>query len=509
MERGAVRGTADGGAARMGASLVDGANREEETVVVRQRAQLEFAGLRHNPDPDPNPKLPAPTGTVRGAGQETADGGAAEMDASLADGANKEEGATGKRQPVAARAVRGAVPPTADGGAAEMGTSLVDGANKEEGAADREQHAKLENWKTGKLARQHGADKEEGAADREQHAKLENWKTGKLARQHGAAAAGGPEVEAQRRSKRRRPHEQVSLLEGVHKVWRRPEPHSKWLQRRPGVRLRQEHQPWLRVDDVEYGWLHEGHHEEEDSTVSCQVMQQLEWKECTVGDVVSLDLGMGDDQWVVQARVVAEATPSFVLGTGVCRDLFAGGWKVDESHWLLGAEDNAAAPTQVEDDLLLQDVVEADSEYDGEEEQELEAFWDGLVRDHQRFAVEGDEPGGLITGREHAPQQELLREVWRDAVAGLTQDLSGLPSGPAYATPADNPEEFLRKVQEFRPGEIHRRVEAWRRLDPQIDREVMDWIENGFEVPRKARLGCDCAMAKQHGSIRMLFNGCC
>jgi hypothetical protein len=40
-------------------------------------------------------------------------------------------------------------------------------------------------------------------------------------------------------------------------------------------------------------------------------------------------------------------------------------------------------------------------------------------------------------------------------------------------------------VQEFRPGEIHRRVEAWRRLDPQIDREVMDWIENGFEVPRK------------------------
>ena len=231
----------------MGASLVDGANREEETVVVRQRAQLGFAGLRHNPDPDPNPKLSAPTGTVRGAGQETADGGAAEMDASLADGANKEEGATGKRQPVAARAVRGAVPPTADGGAAEMGTSLVDGANKEEGAADREQHAKLENWKTGKLARQ-----------------------------HGAAAAGGPEVEAQRRSKRRRPHEQVSLLEGVHKVWRRPEPHSKWLQRRPGVRLRQEHQPWLRVDDVEYGWLHKGHHGEEDSTVSCRVMQQLE-----------------------------------------------------------------------------------------------------------------------------------------------------------------------------------------------------------------------------------------
>ena len=201
MERGAVRGTADGGAARMGASLVDGANREEETVVVRQRAQLEFAGLRHNPDPDPNPKLPAPTGTVRGAGQETADGGAAEMDASLADGANKEEGATGKRQPVAARAVRGAVPPTADGGAAEMGTSLVDGANKEEGAADREQHAKLENWKTGKLARQHGADKEEGAADREQHAKLENWKTGSAAWGCGGRRSGSGSTAAQQKAK--------------------------------------------------------------------------------------------------------------------------------------------------------------------------------------------------------------------------------------------------------------------------------------------------------------------
>ena len=427
---------------------MDGANREGGTVVLRQGTQREFAGLRPNPDPDPNPKLPTPAGAVQGAVQTTADGGAAEMGVSLVDGAEEEEGAAGGRQPASAGAVQGALKTTADGGAAEMGASLVDGANKEEEAANGEQRTKLGNWKTGKLAQQ-----------------------------RGAAAAGGPEVEAQQRSKRRRPHEQVALLEGVHKVWRRPEPHSKWLQRRPKVRLRQEHQPWLRVNDVEYGWLHEGHHGEEDSTVSCRVMQQLEWKECTVGDVVSLDLDMGDDKWVVQARVVAEATPSFVLGTRVCRDLFAGGWKVDESHWLLGEEDGKAAPTQVEDDLLLQDVMEADSEYDGEEEQELEAFWDGLVRDHQRFAVEGDEPGGLITGREHAPQQELLREVWREAVAGLTQALSGLPSGPEYATPADNPEEVLKKVQEFRPGEIHRRVEAWRRLDPQI------WVAMGRTLP--------------------------
>ena len=172
-----MQGTADGGAARMGASLVDGANREEETVVVRQRAQLEFAGLRHNPDPDPNPKLPAPTGTVRGAGQETADGGAAEMDASLVDGANKEEGATGKRQPVAARAVRGAVPTTADGGAAEMGTSLVDGANKEEGAADGEQRTKLENWKTENWLSSMGPTRRRGLLT---GSSMQNWKTGKL-----------------------------------------------------------------------------------------------------------------------------------------------------------------------------------------------------------------------------------------------------------------------------------------------------------------------------------------
>ena len=153
---------------------------------------------------------------------------------------------------------------------------------------------------------------------------------------------------------------------------------------------------------MEYGWLHKGHHRE-DSIVPCQVMQQLEWKECIVGEVVSLDLGMGDDQWVVQARVVVEATPSFVLGIRVCQDLFAGGWKVDESHWLLGEGDVAQALTQVEDDLLLQGVMDADSEYDSKEDRELEAFWDGLVRDHQHLAVEGDDPGGLITGREHTP----------------------------------------------------------------------------------------------------------
>ena len=35
-----VQKTADGGAAGMGASLVDGANKREGTVVVQQRAQL-------------------------------------------------------------------------------------------------------------------------------------------------------------------------------------------------------------------------------------------------------------------------------------------------------------------------------------------------------------------------------------------------------------------------------------------------------------------------------------
>ena len=340
---------------------MDGANREEGTVVLRQGMQLEFAGLRPNPDPDPNPnpKLPAPTGTVRGAGQETADGRAADMGVSLVDGANEEEGAAGRRQPASARAVQGALTATADGGAAEMGASLVDGADKEEGAAGRRQHTELGNCKTGELA--------------EQCTELQNCETGTLTQQHDAGMSVGPAVEAKRSGKGGRPHEQVALLEGVHKVWQRPEPHNRWLRRMPGVRLRQEHQPWLRVDDVEYGWLHKGHHEE-DSTVSCRVMQQLEWKECAVGDVVSLDLSMGDDQWVVQARVVAEATPSFVLGTGVCRDLFAGGWKVDESHWLLGEEEVVAAPTQVGDDLLLQGVMDTDSEYDGAEDQELESF---------------------------------------------------------------------------------------------------------------------------------------
>ena len=73
--------------------------------------------------------------------------------------------------------------------------------------------------------------------------------------------------------------------------------------------------------------------------------------------------------------------------------------------------------------------------------------------------------------------------MWRKAVKGLSNKLDELPSGPTYATPEGNPPEFLGRKQEFKPGEIHNRVAAWRRLDPQIDREVQDWIENGFEVP--------------------------
>jgi hypothetical protein len=114
---------------------MDGANREGGTVVLRQGTQREFAGLRPNPDPDPNPKLPTPAGAVQGAVQTTADGGAAEMGVSLVDGAEEEEGAAGGRQPASAGAVQGALKTTADGGAAEMGASLVDGANKEDGAA--------------------------------------------------------------------------------------------------------------------------------------------------------------------------------------------------------------------------------------------------------------------------------------------------------------------------------------------------------------------------------------
>ena len=151
------------------------------------------------------------------------------MDASLVDGAKEEEGAAGGRQPASAGAVQGALKTTADGGAAEMGASLVDGANKEEGAAGKRQHTELGNCKTGELAEQCTELQNcETGKLAEQRTELRNCKTVKLTQRHEAGMSVGPSVKAKRSGKGGRPHEQVALLEGVHKVWQRPEPHNKW-----------------------------------------------------------------------------------------------------------------------------------------------------------------------------------------------------------------------------------------------------------------------------------------
>ena len=90
----------------------------------------------------------------------------------------------------------------------------------------------------------------------------------------------------------------------------------KWLCRRPTVRLRKggpAKQPWMRVHDVEYGWLSKeaAVWDQPLCTVVRSVLRQLQWDDANavVGAVVSLQLCMGDDVRTLEATVAAESLP--------------------------------------------------------------------------------------------------------------------------------------------------------------------------------------------------------
>ena len=52
----------------------------------------------------------------------------------------------------------------------------------------------------------------------------------------------------------------------------------------------------------------------------------------------------------------------------------------------------------------------------GEAEAMAGMEWDDIMDEHQRLAVEGDEPGGLVSGGHLAPLGTVLRENWRALV---------------------------------------------------------------------------------------------
>ena len=264
---------------------------------------------------------------------------------------------------------------------------------------------------------------------------------------------------------------------------------AKWLCRRPTVRLRRDgpvQQPWMRVHDVEYGWLSKRAEVRDQlrCTVARSVLMQLQWDnaDATVGAVVPLQLCMGDDVRTLEAVVAAENIPSLVLGSEALAWLFEAGWQPHSAAWGQRPDEpeDGWEPVQVGDDLVF---TGQEAPWDPVEDLEQDAadFWAHQVRMHQKLAVEGDEPGGLVSGGALAPPTELLRDMW----AGLERPLGALQSGPKYTTPEDNPEEFRSKVQEFVPGKIHDCLDAWRRLRPAVDAEVLRWVQYGYEVPHR------------------------
>ena len=127
----------------------------------------------------------------------------------------------------------------------------------------------------------------------------------------------------------------------------------------------------------------------------------MSWDTADVGSVVALELRKGEDIIKVQARVSGDATPSFVLGDDACQGLFQAGWAIDEAGWLLGTDDaDDWAPEEVDGDMVFGGDAEVGMECgdDAESEAYEEAWWARWQREHQLRAVDGDEPGGLVTG---------------------------------------------------------------------------------------------------------------
>ena len=178
------------------------------------------------------------------------------------------------------------------------------------------------------------------------------------------------------------------------------------------------------------------------------------------------------------------ANPSLVLGDDVLRWLIMDGWGIDEASWLRG-EEPVVQPDISNNQLAWknrEDLQEAGDATQSELAAEMEQEWSALVDKAQRDAGEttGDEAGALLSHEECAPSEAVLREAWK-GLATMRDD-ANLASGPPYTEPGDNPEEFKGRKTPFVPGGVHKKVAAWRKMDPPPDREVLAWIEKGYEV---------------------------
>ena len=120
--------------------------------------------------------------------------------------------------------------------------------------------------------------------------------------------------------------------------------------------------------------------------------------------------------------------------------------------------------------------------------------WDDIIDEHQRLAVEGEEPGGLVSGGHLAPLGTVLRGNRR----ALVEEGVEVTSGSPYTQPEDNPPEFQGLKQEFVPGRPHECFSEWEKMKPACDKEVLAWIRDMYEVKEHAEaLGLVCRNGKE------------
>lgn len=266
--------------------------------------------------------------------------------------------------------------------------------------------------------------------------------------------------------------------------------HGRWLGRRPTVRLRRKGQMWVKAVDTAFGAV--VGIKEQRSSISKRLAQHLGWEGVT-GDEVEVEVDMGSERQMFTLTVRDKDSPSLIICKDILRWLQVAGWRIDEGGWMRGWSEHDE-PMECEGHMMMGDrqapIQDGMMDEGGEEE-----AWAELIDRHQREAIDGEEPGGLIQGEELAPQTELMREVWKgvklDSVAGE------LPSGPKYTTAEDNAQVYKDMKQCFKSGELHEKMEEWLRWEPTPDSEVLSWVEKGYPVQEhEAALGLNCGNGK-------------
>ena len=339
---------------------------------------------------------------------------------------------------------RGVEDTTADGGAGQLGAAAEDGANKGEGTKSSLSESPCEPLLSRKGVLGRGA---------ESNVKTTvGAKVGKRSR-YSDVAAGDDEG--------------GTVLS---------------ISRRPMVEVRAEGGRWLRVRDVEFAMFGKlrGPVQKAPTLMSRSLLRQMRWEGWKEETTASLELLVEGHHGASEFKVtiVEEESPMLVLGADVVKWLCGCGmsWEAVAAP----EEETCFAVPQFRAGALVMDDEGWSPPGEDVDTQEFEARrWDALVEQHQRAAVEGEEPGNLESGGDCAPQQgvlsDVLTESWRELASVKDCDL---PSGPATMTPADNPEKYKDIKDAFEPGLIHKHAEAWAEMDPAPDSEVLHWVRH-------------------------------